>query len=366
MAWPDESELCTESILHFPPVDARHPVETIHVGATSRCNPPACHRCSRRNLHATSPSRPRGVSLTYVSLRNHTSWSRSMVSGKLTCPHLQNSGLTVYKTMPAKLGKRYSSAKSLHEARSTLFCSLATVAFCLHAKSTAVALQGNLPHARLNWLPQKLEHEDHSQLAHIGIAIKSILWALSDHPAVSAVGWNVILSVISMCAWTVAGSVNVHGMLRCTVLPWLGDEATSAKTAKSKASVSTTRPSRSVSRSRAINDGDRATSRSRARSRRDTSDTAKSTSSRFASQSRSRSRSASATIHRKKRQTADPDSEPFAPTPYVREHGRLLAHASSVNQELAGPAEASALTLGLYILGGLGFASAGVFGGEMV
>jgi hypothetical protein len=48
----------------------------------------------------------------------------------------------------------------------------------------------------------------------------TIMSALSDNPVIGQVGWDVILSAISLCIWTVSHGVDVFTMLRCSCLAW--------------------------------------------------------------------------------------------------------------------------------------------------
>lgn len=50
--------------------------------------------------------------------------------------------------------------------------------------------------------------------------VGSIAGALSDNPVISQVGWDVLLSTVSLCLWSVVHGVDVSAMLRSSGLTW--------------------------------------------------------------------------------------------------------------------------------------------------
>lgn len=51
-------------------------------------------------------------------------------------------------------------------------------------------------------------------------AVGSVAGALSDNPVISQVGWDVLLSTVSLCLWSVVHGVDVSAMLRSAGLTW--------------------------------------------------------------------------------------------------------------------------------------------------
>jgi hypothetical protein len=85
----------------------------------------------------------------------------------------------------------------------TFFRSITFVAALLHFKSTALALFYNTPesyyyrHSLLH--PFKKEHL--STINRGSTAVAKLFGAIREHPAVSAVGWDVVLSGLSLGVW---------------------------------------------------------------------------------------------------------------------------------------------------------------------
>ena len=51
----------------------------------------------------------------------------------------------------------------------------------------------------------------------------TILFILGSHEWLSAVGWDVVFSVFSLCAWAIVSRADVRGMLKCGFWPWLDE-----------------------------------------------------------------------------------------------------------------------------------------------
>ena len=51
----------------------------------------------------------------------------------------------------------------------------------------------------------------------------AILFALGNHDWLSAVGWDVVLSTFSLCAWAIVSRADVRGMIKCGLWPWLDE-----------------------------------------------------------------------------------------------------------------------------------------------
>ncbi|KXT07119.1 hypothetical protein AC578_2313 [Pseudocercospora eumusae] len=50
-----------------------------------------------------------------------------------------------------------------------------------------------------------------------------ILGTLGDHAWVNALAWDVLFSIISLCAYSAASRADTRGMLQCSIAPWLDD-----------------------------------------------------------------------------------------------------------------------------------------------
>lgn len=56
-----------------------------------------------------------------------------------------------------------------------------------------------------------------------------VLGTLGDHPWINALAWDVLFSIISLCAYSAASRADTRGMLQCSVAPWLDDFIEAAK-----------------------------------------------------------------------------------------------------------------------------------------
>ncbi|KAK5138517.1 hypothetical protein LTR08_000104 [Meristemomyces frigidus] len=73
-----------------------------------------------------------------------------------------------------------------------------------------------------------------SWLAHWGVpglknsdptesGFSTVLFILGSHDWLSAVGWDVVLSTLSLCAWAIVSAADVRGMLKCGLWPWFDE-----------------------------------------------------------------------------------------------------------------------------------------------
>lgn len=253
----------------------------------------------------------------------------------------------------------------------------AFLSFLLHLYATSSAILANLPAKHHGSSIQRLLHphtKDRSKIQRTGTAVTRILWAVSDHPAISAVGWDVLMSLFSMCAWTVVGSVNPDGILRCTLVPGLDEDGMPPAsgedvpverygykfmkqlTEQEDATRAPAKNGRSSGRAKAkATDKDRSSSAPRRRSSRKETDNE--------SQSRERSGSAPRRRSSRRRVTEDAD-DAFVPSTALQKQLERPVPVAKDDDTVTGHAEPVALVLGLWMVGGLGVASAGVFGAE--
>lgn len=75
---------------------------------------------------------------------------------------------------------------------------------------------------QLDWfVPWRNEsYEPIQEMRHVGVPI---FGTLGDHPWINALGWDVLLSVIVLCVWSVFSSTDVRDMIRCSLFPALGE-----------------------------------------------------------------------------------------------------------------------------------------------
>lgn len=117
--------------------------------------------------------------------------------------------------VPEAWGTVHPHPHDAHSAYISLFRTISYFSTALHGKSTVEALLYNAPdssyHRHSVLHPFKLEHR--SSLERSSTAFAKVLGAINDHPAVSAVGWDVIISGLSLGLWAAARSLDVSGVL---------------------------------------------------------------------------------------------------------------------------------------------------------
>ena len=101
----------------------------------------------------------------------------------------------------------------------TLSTLIAVFSFILHAKQTIVALfdsdPGAYDHRHSHYLAYvHLPHEDgRSRTYRSASALNRVLGAINDHPAISSIGWDVLMCGLSLGVWAAARGLEPGRML---------------------------------------------------------------------------------------------------------------------------------------------------------
>lgn len=124
---------------------------------------------------------------------------------------------------PASWGTVHAHPHDTHSAYTTLFKTLAMASLLLHVKTTIIAVVSNTPdseyHRHSFFHPFKQEHR--SAFERSTSAVGSVVGSFGDHPAVSAVAWDVLLSGISMGTWAAIRGLDVSSMLASSGVPFI-------------------------------------------------------------------------------------------------------------------------------------------------
>jgi hypothetical protein len=124
--------------------------------------------------------------------------------------------------VPESWGTVHIHPHNAHSAYRTLFRTISVVSFLLHGKSTVLALLFNTPdshyHRHSVLYPFKQERRTILERSTVG----KILGAIGDHPAVSAVGWDVLISGMSLGLWTASRGLDVQAILSSSALSFGG------------------------------------------------------------------------------------------------------------------------------------------------
>lgn len=96
------------------------------------------------------------------------------------------------------------------------------VCLFLHLWTTVNGIIENIPPGESRWNMTKWfsYKPKAARSERVGSAALAILGSLSDHPLINAVGWDVLLSAVSLCCWSVVGRVDAEGILVCSLAPW--------------------------------------------------------------------------------------------------------------------------------------------------
>jgi len=222
-----------------------------------------------------------------------------------------------------------------HSAYTGLYRAISIMSFLLHGKSTVFALLFNAPdssyHRHSILHPFQKEHR--SAVERSSTAVNRVLGAIGDHPAVSAVGWDVLLSGLSVGLWAAIRGLDVQDILRSIGLSYSPRPRTVSSQPR-KASTSKTESAQTPARRR----GGRP-------KKADTTDN--DDDSALASPTKRRTRS--------RKNTESEADKAYKPDEIVREEGDEVEEVDW---------EVGALAWGLIAAFGLGSGSAAVFGAE--
>ena len=252
---------------------------------------------------------------------------RALTLAPLVLPYIVPQGFGTVHTHPHEAYSQYSS----------LFKFISLASLVLHGKATLLGLAHAAPDAYFHrhsiFFPFDTERRSAWERTTGGFG--RILGAMADHPVVARVGWDVLLSALSMGMWSAARSQDASAILACSVplmsLPEHGDLDGNGEASKAKS------PKRIKARASTGSSGgdehESGSARRRGRPRKSTS--------------------------------GDDDGDDAAYEPTASElagivEGDALPGAGEIGWE------STALVWGLTTLGGLGVGSAGVFGAECV
>jgi len=128
--------------------------------------------------------------------------------------------------IPERLGTVHPHPHDAHSAYLRLFRVMSATSVLLHGKSTVLALLYNAPdshfHRHSIILPFYKEHR--SLLDRTSTAVGKVLGAIGDHPAVSAAGWDVLLSGLSLGVWAATRGLDAQEIIASSGL-WVSKKS---------------------------------------------------------------------------------------------------------------------------------------------
>ncbi|OLN81684.1 hypothetical protein CCHL11_05500 [Colletotrichum chlorophyti] len=290
-------------------------------------------------------------SLTYVL----TLWAPS-AAGTATFATITLAGriltfipLVISAVVPASWGTTYTEHHEAYGVFTELFRFLSMASFAFHARGTALGLLYNTPdahfHRHSRFFP--FDNAKRSTWERTTTAVGKVLGSASDHPAVAAVAWDVLLSGASQGLWAATRALDVNDILASST-PFTQRIVLKAapSTELLEGHDESSPESESSSHSDAVPTRGRGRP-SKAKSERMTITETP----------------VSEGIRRSRRTTIEPEEAPedtYEPSP--AESHDVVEGDELPDNDLDW--ESAALTWGLTALGGLGSSSAGVFGAE--
>ncbi|KAK8126048.1 uncharacterized protein PG998_001807 [Apiospora kogelbergensis] len=298
------------------------------------------------------------VNLAAIGLLPHAAETPSFVKVALVSRLATFLPLLLSKIIPQNWGTVHPHPHNTHSSFTALFRFLSAASFFLHAKATFYGLRYNMPnshhHRHSRFIPWDVE--ERSAWERSSTALGKVLGSISDHPAVMAVGWDALICVASLGVWAAVRATDVEAIIKSTV-PYYGTEVAEALSSSKepdshetmiKAEPEADEGSELEASSTAVYRGGRA-------QRRLASIASSSGASDDISASTPRKRG------RANRQLAE-EEEAYRPS---AEEAREVVEGDILPPEEP-DWESASLSWGLAAIGGLGCASAGVFGGESI
>ncbi|QSZ30507.1 hypothetical protein DSL72_000061 [Monilinia vaccinii-corymbosi] len=124
--------------------------------------------------------------------------------------------------IPEHWGTTHDRPHEAHSSYIKIFRVISTMSSILHIRTSGLALLYNTPdnHYYRHSLLHPLEKVHRSSKNRAFTALERVLGAVGDHPAVGAVGYDVILSGLSLGTWAAVRGLDGYEILR-TVIPWM-------------------------------------------------------------------------------------------------------------------------------------------------
>ncbi len=270
--------------------------------------------------------------------------------------------LILPEIVPVSWGTIRSYPHEGYSSFTKVFRFVSAVSFLLHFKATTVALAYNIPnsHYHRHSVLVPWDVEERSTWERSTTSLGKVLGAISDHPVVTAVGYDVLLSTLSLGLWAAVRATDIQDIIKSAV-PF--DTSCPRPPSMPGIKEETPKPPQSISiksepepAEEAEPEAPRTLRRSGRRRKPRLASIASSSEETPGTAPRGRGRP-------RKSKPAEEESA-YEPTPSesreVTEGDELLLQGETPDRESA------ALVWGLTAVGGLASASAGVFGAECI
>lgn len=127
--------------------------------------------------------------------------------------------LLLPRMAPASWGKVDVHPHARYESLTHIFRFVSAASFLLHLKATFAGLAYNAPashyHRHSSLLPWDVEERDTWERTNT--AVGKVLGSIKDHPAVMAVGLDVLLCALSLGVWAAVRPTSIEGIIKAAV-----------------------------------------------------------------------------------------------------------------------------------------------------
>ena len=127
--------------------------------------------------------------------------------------------LVLPKVVPVSWGTVHPHPHDAYSSISKMFRFVSTVSFLLHFKATFVALVYNAPnsHYHRHSILIPWDVEERSTWERSTSSLGKVISSVGDHPVVTAVGYDVLASAMSLGIWAAVRATNVQDIIRSSI-----------------------------------------------------------------------------------------------------------------------------------------------------
>ncbi|KAI2630873.1 hypothetical protein GGR54DRAFT_584636 [Hypoxylon sp. NC1633] len=129
--------------------------------------------------------------------------------------------LILPKVAPLSWGSVHPHPHDAYGSFATIFRTISAASFALHVKSTIAGLVYNVPnshyHRHSAFLPWDVE--ERTAWERSTTALGKVLGSMSDHPAVEALGWDVLVSTLSLGLWAAVRATDIQDIAE-SIIPF--------------------------------------------------------------------------------------------------------------------------------------------------
>ncbi|KAI1105946.1 hypothetical protein F4804DRAFT_302966 [Jackrogersella minutella] len=126
--------------------------------------------------------------------------------------------LILPEIVPASWGTVFSHPHDAYSSLTTIFRAISFASFALHVKSSVIGLITSTPNSHYHrhsvFVPWDMEERTNWERSTT--AFSKVMGSIYDHPAVKAVGWDVLFCALSLGLWAATRTMDVQGIIEST------------------------------------------------------------------------------------------------------------------------------------------------------